>query len=227
MQYKTSWPNAAIAETWKDFMNTPSNPENQPHDPHSHTEQVRMQHVTARVPDRVSRGVFSTGVIVMTGGTEFILDFLQALGKPRQVAARVVMPHATLPQFIDALRKNLEMYTQRFGAIHQPNNPPPDPNQPRPSVQEIYDDLKLPDDVLSGAYANGVMISHAASEFGFDFLTNFYPHSAVSCRVFLASPQVPRLLDSLQNTFAQFQQRVREQHRNQQGPPPGPEGNPT
>ncbi|MBW3598805.1 MAG: DUF3467 domain-containing protein [Planctomycetes bacterium] len=205
-------------------MNNPPPPENQPPDPGSHSEQVRMQHVTARVPERVSRGMFSTGVIVMTGGTEFILDFLQALGKPRQVAARVVMPHAALPQFIDALRKNLELYTQRFGQIHQPITPPQDPNQQRPTVQEIYDDLKLPDDVLSGAYANGVMISHAQSEFGFDFLTNFFPHSAVSCRVYLAAPQVPRLLDSLQNTFNQFQQRVREQQRNQQNPPPpGPE----
>jgi hypothetical protein len=200
-------------------MTTPEHPEHQPNDP-SHTEQVRMQHVTARVPDRVSRGVFSTGVIVMTGGTEFILDFLQALGKPRQVATRIVMPHAAMPQFIDALRKNLEMYTQRFGPIQQPYNPPQDPNQHRPTVQEIYDDLKLPDDVLSGAYANGVMISHAMSEFGFDFLTNFFPHSAVSSRVFLAAPQVPRLLESLQNTFNQFQQRVREQQR-PQNPPPG------
>ncbi len=201
-------------------MNNPQPPENQPPDPNNHTEQVRMQHVTARVPDRVSRGVFSTGVIVMTGSTEFILDFLQALGKPRQVAARVVMPHAALPQFIEALRKNLEMYTQRFGAIHQPLNPPQDPNHPRPTVQEIYDDLKLTDDILSGAYANGVMISHAMSEFGFDFLTNFFPHSAVSCRVFLSAPQVPRLLDSLQNTFSQFQQRVKEQQRQPQEPPP-------
>jgi hypothetical protein len=204
-------------------MNNPPNPENQPPEPGGHSEQVRMQHVTARVPDRVSRGVFSTGVIVMTGGTEFILDFLQALGKPRQVAARVVMPHAAMPQFIDALRKNLELYTQRFGQIHQPQNPPQDPNQQRPTVQEIYDDLKLPDDVLSGAYANGVMISHAQSEFGFDFLTNFFPHSAVSCRVYLSAPQVPRLLDSMQNTFNQFQQRVRDQQRQQNPPPPGPE----
>jgi hypothetical protein len=203
-------------------MTNPQHPENQPNDPNSHSEQVRMQPVTARVPERVSRGVFSTGVIVMTGNTEFILDFLQALGKPRQVAARIVMPHAALPQFVDALRKNLEMYTQRFGPIHQPYTPPQDPNQPRPTVHEIFDDLKMSDDVLSGDYANGVMITHAMSEFGFDFLTNFFPHSAVSCRVFLSAPQVPRLLDSLQNTFNQFQQRVREQQR-QQTPPPGPE----
>jgi hypothetical protein len=179
------------------------------------SEQVKMQHVTARVPDNVGRGAFSTGVIVMTGASEFILDFIQNIGGPPQVSARVVMPHGALPQFADALRKNLEMFTQRFGPPPTlPKNPPPAKPQ---TAQEVYDELKLPDNLLSGAYANGVMIGHTASEFKLDFLTNLFPHSAVSCRVYLSSPQIPRLLDSLDSTFQQFQQRVKQQ---QQAPPP-------
>ena len=73
-------------------------------EPGSHSEQVRVQHVSARVPEQVSRGSFSTGAIVMTGGTEFIVDFVMNLGTPASVAARVVMPHATMPQFIEALK---------------------------------------------------------------------------------------------------------------------------
>jgi len=201
-------------------MNQPEQPnENDP----GRMEQVSTQHVTARVPDNV-RSVFSTGAIVMTGNSEFVIDFIQCVGRPRQVAARVVMPHAVMPQFITALQKNLEIYTSRFG------EPPPLPKpqtERRPSVQEIYDDLKLPDEVMSGAYANGVMIGHAASEFGFDFLTNFFPHSAVSCRVFLAAPQVPRLLETLSNTFAQFKRRVQQQREQMgQNPPPADMGPP-
>jgi hypothetical protein len=188
----------------------------------SHSEQVRVQHVSARVPEHVSRGAFSTGAIVMTGGTEFIVDFIMNLGTPASVATRVVMPHATMPQFIEALKKNLEIYKQRFG------DPPSLPQGPQPAkqptAQEIYDDLKLPDDMLSGAYANGVMIGHTPSEFKFDFLTNLFPNSAVSARVFLAAPQVPRLLNSLQSTYQQFQQRVQKQRGgpDQQGPPSPP-----
>jgi hypothetical protein len=44
----------------------------------------------------------------------------------------------------------------------------------------------LPDEELSGSYANGVMIGHTPSEFKFDFLTNLFPTSAVSARVFLS-----------------------------------------
>ena len=180
-------------------------------------EQVRIQHVTARVPDQVSRGAFSTGVIVMTGATEFILDFIQNIGGPPAVVSRVVMPHGTLPQFADALRKNLEMFTQRFGPPPVlPKSPPPAKPQ---TAQEIYDELKIPDAMLSGAYSNGVMIGHTASEFKFDFLSNLFPHSAVSARVFLSSPQAPRLLESLDSTWVQFQQRLRQQ---QQQPPKNP-----
>ncbi|TVS14408.1 MAG: DUF3467 domain-containing protein [Planctomycetaceae bacterium] len=188
-------------------------------DPNRQSEQVRIQHLSARVPERISRGAFSTGAIVMTGGTEFIIDFVQNLGTPASIAARVIMPHACMPQFIEALRKNLDIYRQRFG---EPPTVPGNPPQARqPSAQEIYDELKLPDDQLSGAYANGVMIGHTPSEFKFDFLTNLFPSSAVSARVFLSVPQVPRLLHSLQNTYNQFLQRVQQQ-RGQQPPPPSP-----
>ena len=176
-------------------------------------EQVKVQHLSARVPESVSQGAFSTGAIVMTGATEFILDFIQNVGTPPQVAARVVMPHANLPQFIDALKKNLDIYSQRFGS--PPELPKPTP-PPRPqTAQEIYDELKMSDEILSGAYANGVMIGHTPSEFKLDFLTNLFPHTAVSARVFLSAPQVPRLIDSLQNTFSQFQKRVQEQRDRQ------------
>jgi hypothetical protein len=164
----------------------------------------------------VGRGVFSTGAIVMSGQAEFVLDFVQRMGRPHQVAARVVMPHGVLPRFIAALEENLKRYEDRFGP--PPKMPKPDPNARRPSIQEIYDDLKLPDDVLSGSYCNSVMIGHSMSEFSFDFITNFFPQSAVSRRVFLSAAQVPPMLDSLRNTWKQVQQRVVDQQKQQQKP---------
>jgi len=177
-----------------------------------------QQHLSARVPEGVGHGTFSTGVLVMTGNTEFVLDFVQNLGQPAQIAARVVMPHQTMPQFIQALNTNLEMYRKRFG--DPPELPPPNPNQKKPTLQEIYDDLKISDDTLAGCYANGVMIGHAASEFKFDFLANMMPTPSVSARIYLAAPHVPRLLQSLTKTYEEFQKRVAEQRR--QNPPTGP-----
>ncbi|MEE3373024.1 MAG: DUF3467 domain-containing protein [Planctomycetota bacterium] len=168
---------------------------------------VQQQHVAARVPEKISRGVFSNGVIVIAGGCEFVLDFLQNLGHPPQVASRVVLPHITMPQVIQTLQQNLDLYQKKFGAIAEIPRSTPTGRQQTP--QEIYDELKLPDDLSMGVYANGVMIGHTATEFRFDFLVNLFPRPVVSARIFLAAPQVLRLLDSLGRNWEQFQQRAR------------------
>lgn len=192
-------------------MNSELPPADQPPAPQDPNPMLR-----ARVPDRVAEGRFSTGAIVMTGPAEYVIDFLQTVGRPHRVATRVVIPHPVMPQMIEAIEKNIELYRNRFGELPQPTIPPAAADQRRPTPQEIYDDLKLPDDELSGTYANGLMIGHAATEFGFDFLTSFFPQSAVSARVFLAAGQVPRLLESLKGAVQQLKQ------RRQQGGPPGP-----
>ncbi len=182
-------------------------------------QQPPQPNLRARVPDHVSGGVFSTGVIVMTRPTEIVLDFVQTIGRPQRVASRIVLPHAVLPQFIDALMKNVAIYTNRFGPPQapptaqqsQPAGGEPGAQPRRPSAEEIYDELQIPDAVLSGAYANGVMIGHGSTEFSLDFLTSFYPQSAVSARIFLSAGQVPRLLESLQGASKNLGQQ----------PPPG------
>ncbi len=269
-------------------MTFPPHPEDRP-DPLENMPAVR-----ARVPDHVARGEISTGVIVVTGGTEYLLDFVRNLPRPSCVVARVVLPHLVMPQFIDALTTNIELFRQRYGElpgllppqtpnvqpipdqnptsapldvanspvkppideptepspldqaspsqnsagavggggggsssplesnsidVHAGATPPSDQQQPPPqprrqSPQEVYDELKLRDEILSGCYANAVMIGHGPYEFSFDFITNFYPQSAVSCRVFMASGHVGRLLDSLKTSW--------EQIRGRYGYPPKP-----
>ena len=84
-------------------------------------------------------------------------------------------------------------------APSHPENQPAPPSQPQ--IEDIYDDLKLPDDALSGHYANAVLIRHSGTEFCFDFITNLYPRSAVSARVFLAAPQVGPFSGSLNRSL--------------------------
>lgn len=188
---------------------TPENPEN-PQDGDFIKGQVRHQQISARVPDNVGRGVFSTGAIVLVGNNEFILDFVVRMAQPHQIAARVVLPHAVMPQLTGALRKNLDKYRQRYG--DPPEMPkPPQPKEgdaPRPSIQDVYDDLKMADENLPGAYANAVMISHSPAEFCFDFITNFFPRSCVSSRIYVSAAQVPRLLEAIEHTYQEFQKRV-------------------
>jgi hypothetical protein len=182
----------------------------------------RIQHapISARVPERIARGVFSTGVIVIDGPYEFVLDFVMGLVQPRQVVARVVMSPVVVEQFVNAIRDNVGKYESRFGKIPEIPKPPTPPRQP--TIQEIYDDLKINDETHAGAYANAVLMSHGTSEFTFDFITRFFPTAAVASRVFLAAPQVPKLLESLSSSLNRYRQRLdvaRQQQQQEERPP--------
>ena len=117
--------------------------------------------------------------------------------------------------FLRALKENLDKYRQNFGAPAQ--LPPPPPGIKPPPISEVYEQLKLPEEIMSGTYANAVMIVHSPAEFCFDFVTSFYPKSAVSARVYLAVPHVTQLFDSLSRSYEQYIQRAQQ---NQQPKPP-------
>ena len=175
-----------------------------------------LQHsmVAARVPEAVGLGTFCTGAIVLTGPYEFVLDFVLRMSPPHRIAQRVVMSPTVVGLFLRALKENLDKYRQNFGP--PATLPPPPPGMKPPPISEVYEQLKLPDEIMSGTYANAVMIVHSPAEFCFDFVTSFYPKSAVSARVYLAVPHVTQLFDSLSRSYDQYVQRAQNQ------PPPKP-----
>jgi len=190
----------------------PSQPD-QPAEPAPpRSEPLKFDPVGARVTEGVAEGTFSTGTIILDGPDEFILDFIQGLGKPSSVAARVVMPPRVVKQFLGALKANLAKYEETFGK--PPELPRPDPAR-RPDIKEVYDNLKLPDEKLSGAYANAVRIGHSPSEFCLDFVTRFFPTASVSARVYMTPPQVVRLAESLTASYNNYLKKT--------GQPPRPD----
>jgi hypothetical protein len=104
------------------------------------------------------------------------------------------------------------------------NNPQ---EKPRPA-QEIYDDVKISEDQMSGVYANTVMVGHTPAEFGLDFITSFIPHASVTARVYVAAPRVPQLIDTLSGLVNQYKaQMAAQQQQGQRGnelPPSPPKG---
>src|SRR5947209_12664595 len=71
------------------------------------TQEIQHSQLSARVPERVSRGVFSTGAMVLQGPYEFVIDFMLRMSQPQQIVARVALPLALMPSLIAALRDNL------------------------------------------------------------------------------------------------------------------------
>ena len=53
--------------------------------------------------------------------------------------------------------ENLNKFVSQFGP---PAPLPQPPNQRRPTIQEIYENFKLPEELYSGTYANSVLVGH-------------------------------------------------------------------
>ena len=175
---------------------------------------------SARVPERVARGATATGFMAFFGPNEFVIDFLQFISRPANLVARVVMTPMVAEQFLGVLRENLSRYQAQFGA--PPALPKPAvPEKPRPA-QEIYDDIKIPEDVLSGVYANTVMVGHTPVEFGIDFITSFIPNAAVSARIYVAAPRIPQLIDTLSGLIGQYKRQHQPNIQAPNFPPPPP-----
>src|SRR3954452_22966390 len=86
-----------------------------PGEPGSYTQEIRHSQVSARVPEKVGRGVFSTGALVLQGPHEFVLDFVVRMTHPHQIVSRVVLPPSIMPSLLAALRENLNNYQSKFG----------------------------------------------------------------------------------------------------------------
>jgi hypothetical protein len=218
---------------------------------------VTLHPVSALVPEQVSRGVFSTGVIAITGNTEFVLDFVLNIGTPSTVVSRVICTHESLRKIVAAIQRNVEAFTARVGAADPSvrpqvlrRTPPEDENIPdtigteqfvgasipvlenptenqpssegsaeqggggdlrlsstKPNALELYDDITVSDDVQVGVYANGLIIGHTDSEFKLDFVSNMFPKSVVTTRIFMSAPQLVKLLGTLERTVQQFDQK--------------------
>ena len=167
-------------------------------------EPQQPQHFSARVPEKINRGVYCTGQVIHDSPKEFVVDFLQGLNRPFQVVARIVMTPQTFAEFIATFQENLANYEKQFGPPQSPQTPPP---ERRPTIEEIYENFKLPEELNNGTYANSVIIGHAPTEFLFDFVTAFYPTPAVGARVILAAGQAPKFLNTLKSSLQQYQQR--------------------
>jgi len=208
-------------------------------------QKVTHQQVSALLPEHLAGGSFANATIVFNGRSEMVVDFIQRLARPYQCAARVIVPWAVVPGFVQALDEALEKHEKRYGpassksdsaksAEDDPNSPsltesgePTDAGvgsampgstdgmgggggvpvsegfePPRaPNVEDVYQDMKMPDALAGGCYANGMVIRHDQAMFCLDFISNVYPRSVVTSRVYVPTEAIRRVLTSWQDSM--------------------------
>jgi hypothetical protein len=106
--------------------------------------------------------------------------------------------------------------------VHPPGLAGPMPAMPQTpsaeggptSIQDLYEQLKFPEELLGGVFANAVLIRHTSEEFCFDFIANLFPRPVVASRIFSAAGRIPSLLEAMTGSLTRYQQG---------GAPPPPE----
>jgi len=78
-------------------------------------------------------------------------------------------------------------------------------SSPPGPITELYEQVKFPEDLLGGTFANAVMIRHTPEEFCFDFISSLYPRPIVVSRVFAAAGRVPSFIDAMAGSLERYQ----------------------
>ena len=92
-----------------------------------------------------------------------------------------------------------------FNTVHDTlhHNPPAIP--PPAPITELYQQVKFPEELMSGAFSNAVMIRHTPEEFCFDFISNLYPRPIVVSRVYAAAGRVPSFIDAMSGSLGRYE----------------------
>jgi hypothetical protein len=67
--------------------------------------------------------------------------------------------------------------------------------------------VKMPESVLSGVYANQMMISHTREEFLLDFMNLFPPQGVVNARVIVSPGHLKRMIRALSENLSRYENR--------------------
>ncbi len=78
-------------------------------------------------------------------------------------------------------------------------------SSPSGPITELYEQVRFPEDLLGGTFANAVMIRHTPEEFCFDFISSLYPRPIVVSRVFAAAGRVPSFIDAMAGSLERYQ----------------------
>lgn len=90
------------------------------------------------------------------------------------------------------------------GTIHETLTQPPPPPQPA-HITDVYEQVKFPEELLCGVFANAVMVRHTPEEFCFDFISNLYPRPVVVSRVYAAAGRVPSFVEAMSGSFGRYE----------------------
>jgi hypothetical protein len=65
--------------------------------------------------------------------------------------------------------------------------------------------IKIPDQVLGGVYANQMMVTHTREEFVLDYISLFPPSGVVNARVIVSPGHLKRMIRALSENLSRYE----------------------
>ncbi len=75
--------------------------------------------------------------------------------------------------------------------------------KPNPTEQRIQ--IKLPDEIAGGVYANNMVVGHNREEFVMDFIYAAPPQGRVNARVIVSPGHMKRIIRALQENLRKYE----------------------
>ena len=67
--------------------------------------------------------------------------------------------------------------------------------------------IKIPDQILGGVYANQMMVTHTREEFMLDYINLFPPSGVVNARVIVSPGHLKRMIRALSENLSRYEAR--------------------
>lgn len=181
-------------------------------------ERINHDPVTALIPEQVSLGVYATEVVIFYGESETAIDFIQGIVKPYRIASRVILNNNLAKRFFKDLKEEMlaiggspsyissvknisnESSVKNMSEEGEADNKSENKSEDD-KIEDIYDQLKIVNEQLSGVYANKILLVYGKDTFCMDFISNIYPKSIVVSRVFMSVNRTLELLGALKKIY--------------------------
>lgn len=179
-------------------------------------ERIHHNPPTALIPEKIGMGLFSTEVVVFHSESEVAIDFIQGIAKPYRVVRRVIMANSIAKSFFEILNNELNSPKKNKNSSHVENlknknfeevqilnkNQQEDEDfEKKEKVDDIYSQLKIENNELNGFYANKILTNYGKDSLCLDFISNIYPKSIVTSRIFVTYSTIFELLKAFSKIF--------------------------
>src|SRR5689334_8865461 len=160
---------------------------------------------TVSASEELLEGSYATNAIILSTKDEFMIDFMTVFPPKPRIVSRVVVTPTHMAKILEVWKTALSKYEAHFGAL--PELAVSDKPKTKSNAGEFYQHVKLPEDLLGGAFANSMEVNSRKDDFLISFQTVFPPKPRLTARVIMPVTAFKRMIPVAADAIKNFEQK--------------------